>query len=148
MAETTNSSEAATAVTVRRHISAPPERVFDAWTEAEGMGAWMCPAPTERAEVEADVRVGGRFKIDMHGAGEVYEHTGEYLEVVPPRRLVFTWVSRATGGRESRVTVELFAMGGGTDIVLTHEGLPSAESARNHDAGWTDILRKLAERLD
>lgn len=134
-------------LTVRRRIAATPEKVFDAWTNAKGMEKWMCPGPTERADVELDVRVGGRFRIDMHGAGQVHEHTGEYLELERPKRLVFTWVSKSTGGRDSRVTVELEPADGGTDVVLTHEGLPSEESAQNHEMGWASILEKLDGRV-
>ena len=147
MADATSSTGTTPVVTVRRHIAAPPEKVFAAWTDEKGMERWMCPAPSERADVSLDVRVGGRFRIDMHGQGQVHEHEGEYLEVDPPRRLVFTWVSKSTGGRDSRVTVDLAPAGGGTDVVLTHEGLPSADSAQGHETGWTDILRKLEERV-
>jgi uncharacterized protein YndB with AHSA1/START domain len=81
-----------------------PSTVFAAWTDPASMAQWL--APTGRSEVEADVRVGGRFWVVMVGADIRIDHTGEYLEVDTPRRLSFTWRSPYTGG-DTVVTVDL-----------------------------------------
>ena len=136
----------------RRLIAAPPAAVFAAWGDAESLAVWMCPEPAmTRATVEVDFRVGGAFRIVMHGREADYEQTGEYLEIVPPRRLVFTWVSHfmPEGEQHTRVTVELAEAGEGkTEIVLTHEGLPAGDGYRGHDEGWAEILRRLAGLLE
>jgi uncharacterized protein YndB with AHSA1/START domain len=133
---------------VRRLLSATPEEVFAAWTDPKSMSKWMRPGvSTKDSRVDLDVRVGGKYRIDMIGETEVHEHTGEYLVVDPPRKLAFTWISKHIGGERSVVTVTLHPRGDKTELVLTHEGL--AESAREpHRGGWTEILEQLASALE
>jgi len=83
----------------------------------------------------------------MRFAGEEFEHTGVYREVRRPDRLVFTWVSKATRGGESVVTVELQSRGDRTELRLTHEMLPDAETAEKHRNGWGSILDKFSQVL-
>ncbi|HJU89781.1 MAG TPA: SRPBCC domain-containing protein [Gemmatimonadaceae bacterium] len=132
---------------VKRRIEAPPAEVFAAWLDAEGMRKWMCPANVRESRVTIDPRVGGHYRIDMVGATEVYEHEGEYLVIDPPRRLSFTWISPSTNRERSVVTIEFTDRGGATDLVLTHERLPSDDMARRHNEGWASILEKLAARF-
>ena len=134
------------ALVVRRVLRVPRERVFAAWLDPALMARWMCPGDTRSATVELDPRVGGAFRIVMHhGRGDA-DHRGEYLIIEPPARLSFTWISAATEFRPTVVTVELFASGSGTEVVLTHRRLPPARMD-SHRKGWTDILRKLDATL-
>ncbi len=107
----------------------------------------MCAGDTTVAFAELDVRVGGRFRIVMRGAHADYEHEGKYLEVVPPERLVFTWISKGTQNKSPLVTVELQERGNQTLLTLTHERLPDAEAASRHQQGWTSIVDKLQPHL-
>lgn len=129
------------AVRVQRTLNATPERVFDAWLDPEALGQFMRPGSEKRsADAVTDPRVGGRFIITMLGEGSVYPHTGEYLEIDRPRKLVFTWYSKATAMTKTTVTVELKSIAGGkTEITLTHVGLSEKEMA-NHNGGWTAIM--------
>jgi len=125
---------------VERTLPAPPAEVFRWWTTPQLMAGWL--SPTGSADVTADVRVGGSFRVTMRGDGARIEHTGEYIEVDPPRRLVFTWTSQYTAG-PSVVTVELESRGDDTRIVLTHEQLP-VEHVSSHQDGWGAILGNLS----
>lgn len=138
----------ATVPTVRisKIMPAPREDVFNAWLNAEGMRHWMCPGDIKKTDTEIDARVGGKFRIAMHGEENTYVMTGEYVEIDPPRRIAFTWVSH-TAVAGSLVTLELHDRGEETELVLTHERLPSADIAAQHEGGWTSILEKLAGRL-
>lgn len=131
---------------IRRTMDHPPEAIFDAWTDGDGMGRWMRPGPTERAEVELDARVGGTFTIRMISEDFTIEHTGVYREVDRPRRLVFTWNAPHLP-RETTVTLELTPSDGGTELRLVHEGLPDADSVENHADGWSAIVEKLEGAL-
>jgi uncharacterized protein YndB with AHSA1/START domain len=131
---------------VRHRYAHPPERVFDAWTDAEGMRAWMRPGPTTDVRTRLDVRVGGTFMITMVFGDSAIEHTGEYLEVDRPRRLAFTWMAEHFDA-PTHVTIEFKAVDGGTEVVLVHEGLPSEESVTNHTDGWGTILELLEAAL-
>jgi uncharacterized protein YndB with AHSA1/START domain len=132
-------------VVVRREIAAPAEQLFDAWLDADSLALWMRPGDSVRSTVSVDPRVGGAFEILMHTPTKTIPHRGTYREISRPRRLVFTWNSPSAGETDSLVTVEFRAMSGTTEIVITHEGLPSEEMAKGHAGGWTAILEILGE---
>lgn len=134
------------AIEVRRTLTHPPERVFDAWLDAEGMSRWMIPGPEGRTEVDLDPRVGGSFRIDMIQGEKRYEHHGEFLIIDRPDRLVFTWRADWLPGG-STVTITLRGVEGGTEMVLRHDGLPDQVSADSHRGGWTEFLEALAAEL-
>jgi uncharacterized protein YndB with AHSA1/START domain len=131
---------------VRRVIPASREEVFDAWLDAENMAEWMRPGDTFEAKVELDPRVGGKFHILMIHGRDDHDHWGEYLEIDRPSRLSFTWISKATSNLPTIVTIELRDVEGGTELTLTHRGLPDAK-IDDHRNGWGAILRKFGESL-
>lgn len=130
---------------ISRVLPASPNEVFAAWLDAEGMKSWLCPGAVQTTVVEIDARVGGRFKIVMRDGDVDYVHTGEYREIDPPRRLVFTWISSLTNNEPSLVTIRFNKKGNRTELVLAHERLPSRDSADKHKNGWTSILEKLSQ---
>jgi uncharacterized protein YndB with AHSA1/START domain len=131
-------------VHVQRVIGAPIEEVFDALTDPAAMAEWF--SPEGHARVEAEPHVGGRFMVVMVGRDVEIEHRGTFLEIDPPRRLVFTWSSRFTDGRDSQVAIDLTPTGDGTRLSLVHR-LLTAEQAASHAGGWTRILDRLADRV-
>ncbi|HET9350612.1 MAG TPA: SRPBCC domain-containing protein, partial [Burkholderiales bacterium] len=95
-------------LTLTRHYAAAPEKVWRAWTDPEAIKRWFGPGPGEPVSAaELDLRVGGRFRIVFGGAdGNANECAGVYKEVVPNRRLAFTWHwPRTTPERISLVTL-------------------------------------------
>src|SRR5919109_4745005 len=99
-----------------------------------------------QAEVEADVRVNGGFRLVMVGEGVRIDHQGGSVAIDPPRRLSFTWRSPYTGGVATLVTVTLEPGDGTTRLVLVHERLPD-EAAESHRHGWGALLDRLAATL-
>jgi uncharacterized protein YndB with AHSA1/START domain len=131
-----------------RVLPAPPEDVFDAWTNPKSIREWMCPGAVSEAVATLDVRINGRFTIVMKSPAGDLVHTGEYLAIDRPRRLVFTWVSSAVRDRTTQVTVDLEPHGrGATRLTLVHEDMPDAEASASHEKGWADILVKLEGHL-
>lgn len=128
---------------IRRTLAAPRERVFEAWLDPAQLARFMHPGDVTHATAEVDARVGGQFRIVMeHGRGNA-EHRGHYLAIEPPSRLSFTWISGSTDERATTVTIELHeTTDGGTDLVLTHHGLP-ARTIDAHRDGWGSIVHKL-----
>jgi uncharacterized protein YndB with AHSA1/START domain len=96
-----------------------------------------------------DVRVGGRFRIVFGGAeGKDHEVQGVYKEVVPNRKLVFTWTwPNSTPERESLVTIMFRAVDRGTQLDFLHEQLFDETVRDNHKRGWSETLDKLAQFL-
>ena len=133
-------------VRVERDIAAPPDAVFDAWTDPASVSIWMAPDRMTVAAAECDPRVGGAFRIVMVGESGAVEHTGVYEQVSRPRRLEFTWRSPYLGERTTRVRVDFTAIPGGTRMVIEHFGLPALD-AEGHRRGWASIAAKLAPVL-
>jgi uncharacterized protein YndB with AHSA1/START domain len=143
----TATDEAAPVLVVRRQIAVPRARVFEAWLDSESLAHWMRPGDCTNARVTVDPRVGGGFRIVMEGPTHgVVEHHGEYLAIEPPSLLSFTWISRPTEHKPTVVTIEFHERGAGTELVLTHRGLPP-KAVEGHRKGWTDIVRLLAQEL-
>jgi uncharacterized protein YndB with AHSA1/START domain len=146
-------AEAQPAVVLSRRFAAPPERVFRAWVEPEQLVRWQFPDRGTRLEVAAfDAQRGGAYEFRFHAAdGRIDTVRGSFIELVPPKRLVFTWrwdTNDPDGGVESRVSVDLVPDGGGTRLTVSHERLPTANSCRRHQLGWTGALGHLAELFE
>ena len=134
-----------------RKYPVAPEKVWRAWTDAEAVKKWWGPGPGEPVAVaELDVRVGGRFRIVFGGPqGTAHEVQGTYQEVVPNRKLVFTWTwPNSTPERESVVTIVFRAAAGGTELDFRHEQLFDEKVRDDHKRGWTGSLDKLADFLN
>jgi glutathione S-transferase len=142
----TVTDEAAPVLVVRRQMAVPRERVFEAWLDSESLAHWMRPGDITHATVTVDPRVGGGFRIVMERPTHAHEHWGEYLAIEPPALLSFTWISSSTDHQPTVVTIEFHERGAGTELVLTHRGLP-AKAVEGHRRGWTDIVRSLEEAL-
>jgi len=133
-------------LTLERRFPVAPEKVWRAWTDPEALKRWFGPGgPQPVALAELDVRVGGRFRVVFGGPqGTEHEVQGVYREVVPPRRLVFTWTwPRTTPERESLVSIELRAAGGGTEMIFTHAQHFDEQVRDGHRRGWTETFVKL-----
>jgi uncharacterized protein YndB with AHSA1/START domain len=135
-------------VRVARRFAASPERVFDAWLDREKLGKWLFVTPTGRmVRVAVDPRVGGSFCIVDRRDGEDVEHTGEYLDIDRPRRLVFTFAVMKFSPEGTRVTVDIVPSGAGCELTLIHEGVLPDYKSRT-EVGWSGILDLLAATLD
>lgn len=135
--------ERAGRLVVRRVIRASREAVFAAWTDPDSMKHWMCPSSIVSADAQLDPRPGGSYRIVMKGPSGDHEHTGEYLTVERPSKLVFTWISNSTDNEPTVVTVELFERGDDCELVLTHERFVSPDVLRRHTGGWGQIAGRL-----
>jgi uncharacterized protein YndB with AHSA1/START domain len=133
-----------TEIRIERVLPATIGRVYDAWTRVELLAQWYCPNPKLELKVQADVRAGGDYVVEM-GPHVV---RGTYLEVEPPHRLVFSWRWDGTDDEPTRVEVELTEVADGTRMVLSHTGFASAEDAANHQLGWDPELTRLADLLE
>lgn len=131
-------------LTVERIISAPQERVFDAWLDPRALRRFMTPGPGVTCpEATVDARVGGRFALTMTSGDERIPHGGTYLEITPHSRIVFTWESPVSAAG-STVTLDFSPRDGGTHLRLSHVTFRDEETRDNHQNGWGSILAALA----
>ena len=132
-------------VVVSRFIDAPPQRVYDAWLIPQNASKWLFATPTgHMIKAEIDAHAGGRFLFIDRREGENVEHAGEYLELVPGRRVVFTFMVPKYSKESTTVRVEISPRGKGSKVVLTHEGVLPERSAKTME-GWMKILEGLAQ---
>jgi len=140
-----------TSLEIVRVISVHPDRVYDAWTDPAQLRQWFGPENVRTRSITADVRVGGKYRWDLTSPeGEEMSAFGEYKELVPGKKIVFTWQwddDEAWKDRSSVVTVELFERRSGTELRLKHEQLPSEESRDRHNEGWNSLLDRLEQFL-
>ena len=105
---------------------------------------WGVTPHANKPIAETDLRVGGRFRVQFWGeSGEHHAVGGVYREIVPGRRLVFSWAWQSTPERESQVTVDLKPVDDGTMLTLTHEQFFSEKARDDHNGGWTFALNTL-----
>ena len=133
-----------------RTIKADRQAVWDAWTQSEHMKRWSCPEANGVKEVEADLRVGGAFRIVMEVEGKKHIAFGTYLEIDAPNRIVYTWdwEDPETAMGETVVTVDFRADGDSTEVVLVHSGFPAVEAKEGHEQGWTACLMHFQRIFD
>ena len=133
-------------LTFKRHLNAPPAKVYAAWTNPQKIIRWFGrpDAKPDSFQADIDARIGGRFRISFSTDDEYYEVGGVYREVVPNERLVFSWAWHSTPERESQVTVSLKPDGDGTLLTLHHEQLFDQAARDGHERGWIGSLEKLA----
>ncbi len=95
-----------------------------------------------------DVREGGHYTIAIRGEdGEEHRVGGIYREVVPGRKLVFTWGSDCAPQGESLVTVLIRPDGEASILTMIHEQFVDVESRDRHEHGWSGCLDKLERFL-
>jgi uncharacterized protein YndB with AHSA1/START domain len=141
-----------TAVRIERTFSAPAQVVFEVWTSAEALRRWYPPgADWDTPVAEVDLRVGGRLRIVMRSPkGEEFGGGGEFREIAPPTRLVFTWAWDRPDVAEGTQLVEVDFIehrDGATTVVLTNRGLRDQASRESHREGWDGSFDNLERVL-
>jgi len=135
-------------LSVNKSVNAPIEKVFDAWLDAKMLAKFILPMPgMPEPEVENDPKQGGEFTIVMHVGDNDIPHTGEYLEVSRPNKLVFSWVSPFSSD-DSTVTIDFTKVDDNiTDVKLTHVRFIDEEARSDHESGWANILEALHDLM-
>jgi uncharacterized protein YndB with AHSA1/START domain len=130
---------------IEKIINAPIEKVFDAWLNPKMLSKIMRRPEMPESDVENDPREGGSFTIMMHKNGEKFPHTGKYLEISRPNKLVFTWASHHSLD-DSTVTINFTKIDDNkTKISLTQVRFIDEEARSGHEEGWGIILDNLNE---
>jgi uncharacterized protein YndB with AHSA1/START domain len=131
------------ALTIERLVRASPDRVWAAWTTAEGLAGWWWTF-LDGTTFEVDARVGGTYRIDSPGAG-IGVH-GEYLSIDAPREFAATWiwVDDGTDGALEHISVSFDDHPSGTRLTIVHEGpWTTREPMDGYERGWADTLSRL-----
>lgn len=139
--------ETDTGLSVHHHYNIAPELVFDAWLDADAARKFLFKTPDgEMGRVDIDGRVGGTFTIVERRDGQDTLHTGQYLEIKRPQRLVFTFSVPQYSKIETKVSLDFVPDKGGCDVTLTHENVLPEWKERTIE-GWKKILKTLENVL-
>ena len=134
-------------IVITREVAAPCALVFSAWTDARHLSSWFSPPNVACRSFDADIRVGGAYRLHMVSKNGDHIALGEYKEIIPNQRLRFTWEREDTPALSTLVTVEFEDLGRTTRLTLTHEGFTDPEDAADHNEGWTSLLEKFARLM-
>jgi uncharacterized protein YndB with AHSA1/START domain len=133
-----------------RRFDARPERVYRLLTLPTEVAKWWGPHGFTTPEVHIDLRVGGSYRYTMQPPeGEAFHLSGEFLALLPPSGLRFTfrWDEPVPDDRETVVALSLDAFGGRTTVTLTQGDFATMNRLELHRSGWADSFDKLEALL-
>ena len=146
------------AIVIERIFDAPVDLIWQMWTQPEHFKNWYGPEGFTVPVAEMDMRVGGKhlfcMEIQTPNGNMRMWSTGEYTEVIPNQRLVYTDSPADENGNVvlhedhsamTEVTVLLEDLGGRTKMTMTHTGLPANQQGA--DEAWKQSFAKLADRV-
>jgi uncharacterized protein YndB with AHSA1/START domain len=138
-------------LTITRVFDAPRALVWKAWTGPEHLMNWWGPRAHPAEKVEADVRVGGRWRHRLRSVetGDILWHGGVFREVSAPERLVFTfaWDEDGERGNENVVTITFTEQGGKTLMRFEQTPFWSVDERDGHQGGWGSAFDRLDDLL-
>lgn len=136
-----------------KDFSASPDVLYKAWTDPEQLKQWWKPMGSQLTEVVNELREGGKieYKFQTEGKDNLVI-TGEYLEVQPNEKLVYTWnwqvLEDTVNDSNYNLTVEFKAAETGSSIDISQEKNDKQEAIQPHQHGWEEALNHLAEFLE
>lgn len=138
-------------ITLHRVLRAPPAKVYRAFVEPAAQCRWLPPYGFLATMHEHDPRVGGRFRMSFtnFGSGSSHAFGGEFLEMQPGERLVYTdRFDDPNLPGEMRVTVLFKAVSCGTELHITQAGIPAVIPPEMCHLGWQESLEQLARLVE
>ena len=140
---------------IERSFAAPRDKVFGLWTDPQAVAQWFLP-PENASWIEAPIfaaHPGGDFRLRLMVSDERYDLHGTFREVRAPEKLILNWrwdknSPLAGSPGDTEVTVEFFARGERTDLVLTQSGFRNEESRAQYERGWHRCFREMDKLLN
>lgn len=149
--ETGNEETGGLVLDLEYTLDAPPEEVFRMLTESTELVKWWGPHNFTIPAAELSLTEGGRYRFRMAPPdGEPFHLSGEFLEIDPPWRLVYTflWEEPTPDDRETVVDLALGSTGESTRLLLSQGPFLTEERLNLHRSGWTESFEKLQAILN
>lgn len=135
---------------LERSFNSTRARVFSLLTEPAGLARWWGPHGFTTPDISLSLVVGGHYRFSMKPPeGDLFHLSGKYLEIDPPRRLVYTfsWEEPTPDDRETVVSLSLADAGDATRVTLLQGQFSTEERLALHRSGWTEAFEKLRDVL-
>lgn len=129
-------------IVIERQLKGSVEKVFELFAKPE----FFTRVGADLQSGSVDFRVGGKYSYKVTGCTDGDFVKGEYTDIIPNRRIAFTWYSLCGAGPtgETLVTIDFKKIDDTTtQVKLTHSGFPNEAVAKEHDGGWTEIFDKM-----
>lgn len=135
-------------ILVSARIPVPVEKVYKAWSDEKLIIKWFSEEGEMRpGSVEMDRRVGGKYRATMNILNEAFTVSGEYKEIVPNEKIVYTQGWEDPLRLSTLVTVEFRKKDFGTEIILTQDHLANEDEAEGHKSGWERAFARLSRKF-
>jgi uncharacterized protein YndB with AHSA1/START domain len=137
---------------IERTYEAEPTRVFEAWSDPAAKGRWFGPPQKPEGAYSLDFQLGGREHLSIETAGPIYTFDAVYQDIVPGQRIIYTYDMHRDEARisVSVATVEIEALGAGTRLTLTEQGvfLDNLDTPAEREHGTGVLMDSLAAHLE
>lgn len=127
-------------INLSRNVDATPDEVYDVWLDKTSEGSPWFGVPKVILD---EPQVDGLFYTMYQFEGQEIAHYGRFIALEKPRVIQYTWVSEATHGMESLLTVTLEPKDGKTQVNVNHANVPDDEEGRNHKTAWGYVLGRM-----
>lgn len=132
-------------------LMASPEKIYRAFTEHDALARWMAPDGFTCLIHSMEVKIGGKFKISFKNftTGEYHSFGGEYLELIPNKKLVYTDAFDDPHLQETITTTAIVQkVSCGTDLTIIQENIPNMIPIQQCYLGWQQSLQYLAKLVE
>lgn len=139
-----------TSLHLEKDLSAPPERVFSAFVDADDFRRWFGPVGFTVQSLQLEALEGADYRLTMQPPeGDVFRIRGTFRTVDPPRRLAFTFEYEEPDPDDVETLVEVLfePADGGTRIILDQGPFTTEQRWQLHQVGWTETLKRLEQSL-
>ncbi len=138
-------------VKLHRVFTAPVDKVFKAFTDADAMASWLPPYGFVCKVHNMDLRIGGAYRMTFTNftTGNAHSFGGEYLEIIPNEKLIYTdQFDDPNLPGQMITTIELKKVLCGTELFATQTGIPDAIPLEMCYLGWQESLEKLKRLVE
>ncbi len=138
-------------IQLHRVLTAPPEKLFKAFTDADAYASWLPPYGYVAKIFEMDVKVGGKYHMSFtnFGTGNGHSFGGEFLEIKSNELIKYSdpFDDPKLPG-EMTTTIQFKKVSCGTELTITQEGVPSVIPQEMCYLGWQESLDKLKKLVE
>ncbi len=127
--------------TISRNMECRPEKLYRAWTAQ--LDRWFAAPGSVLMKAEID----SPFYFETTFDGKRHPHYGRFLRLEPNRLIEMTWITAATRGAETVITIEFASENGKTELRLNHSGFADESSKEQHEQAWPGVLAELDRRM-